>query len=1017
MKRHSLKKIILLIVFILLLSSCEYFPVVQPEIIDDTTDSMITLIGDSTINIDVNEDYEELGATCSDDIDSTCKVIIDDSDIDTSTIGTYIVYYTVVDSNENVIDSISRTIIVEDSSSPIITLNGEDTIFLDISDTYIDIGATCTDNYDASCGVTIDDSEVDMTTVGTYVVTYFAMDTSLNETSLERTVIVEDHSDRRLIIPSDDIIYHLLDEAWTNPLFYVPNEGTYNAMTYDEVDPNTLGIYELFYELTDELDNTYYLKYYVHVVSEIPLEKDVVVLDNLYFTYPTIFSQLIIYDTNNDLILDHEEISNVVSLDLSDLGIEYIDFIKEYTSLESLDLSYNNLYDLNFILSLPHLKNLNVDDNNLDSNDMIVFTDNTILESLDLSHNFIQDISSLDGLTNLDTLNLSHNFVYDLSTISSLSSLLHLDVSYNPADDFKPILAFSDLETLNIYQTDITDIKGIMNFESLDVLTLNPNIADYNELRFLRYKFTLNIPDFDANLEYSYLLDYLTAFGVTVNVNSLTTFDEINPNIHLFDTSAIIVEGETLDMTAIGYYIYDSDDLYQYTGLESSVLTSELSVGNHIISLNYTDLDGNTSSVEFSITVVNNNYLANVVVFIRFADETTYESPYAFEYYNDLFNGQTTSLKDYYLEVSNQTFEIETIFPSTDILFYTDIHDRAYYEPYDKQRNKIGYTTDAQRHEREYALLSNAIYWLEDSNLIDESVVLDYNNDGEVDAVTFLISGQVGEWGDLIWPHQYAFYDSYDALLNGGDAPSINGSYVFTYTFQLIGDSIEDSDYFNLGVFVHEMFHVISATDLYHYYSDDEFSSVGNWDIMDATTSIPSHMLLYMKDYYGNWDQDEFYVTTDGTYTLNVSTSLIDNLIIIDLGYSNEYLYIEYRTQTGDYEVNLPDEGVIIYRVDKDYEGDGNVDGYYNDADIGLDEVFVFRPLTYDETLYASDHIYYMLDDKDADLGMLQLGSNEQAGPTTNIPLFFSDGNEININITLIFEGTDFVEISIDFLD
>jgi M6 family metalloprotease-like protein len=1016
MRNHKFKKLMFIFIFILLLSSCEYFPQVSPKIPDDDL-SIITLIGDSTIYINVYDEYEELGATCSEQEDSTCEVLIDSSNVDVTKTSTYTVYYTVVDTSDTILDSITRTVIVQDLIAPEIELNGKDTIYVDISDTYIDLGASCTDNYDASCEVTIDDSEVDMTTVGTYVVTYFAMDTSLNETSLERTVVVEDHSDRRLIIPTDDIIYHLLDEAWTNPSFYVPNEGTYNAITYDQVDPSTLGTYELFYELTDELDNTYYLKYYVHVVSEIPLDKDVVVLDNLYFTYPTIFSQLIIYDTNNDLILDHEEISNVVSLDLSDLGIESIDFIEEYTSLESLDLSDNNLYDLDFMLSLPHLKNLNVDANHLDSNDMIVLTDHTILESLDLSHNFIQDISSLDGLTNLDTLNLSHNFVDDLSTISSLTSLLHLDVSYNPVDDFKPILGFSDLETLNIYQTDITNIKGIMNFESLDVLTLNPNITDYNELRFLRYKFTLNIPDFDADLEYSYLLDYLTAFGVTFNVNSLTTFDEINPNIHLFDTSAIIVLGETLDMNDIGYYIYDADDLYQYTGLESSVLTSELSVGNHIITLNYTDTDGNTSSVEFNISVVDNNYLANVVVFIRFADETTYESPYAFEYYNDLFNGQTTSLKDYYLEVSNQTFEIETIFPSNDILFYTDSHDRAYYEPYDKQRNKIGYTTDYQRNEREYALLSNAIYWLEDSNLIDESVVLDYNNDGEVDAVTFLISGQVGDWGDLIWPHQYAFYASYEAILNGEDAPSINGSYVFTYTFQLIGNSLEDSDYFNLGVFVHEMFHVISATDLYHYYSDDGFSSVGNWDIMDATTSIPSHMLLYMKDYYGNWDQDEFYVTTDGTYTLNVSTSLTDNLIIIDLGYSNEYLYIEYRRQTGDYEVNLPDEGVIIYRVDKDYEGDGNVDGYYNDSNIGIDEVFVFRPLTYDEALYASDNIYYMLDDRDADLAMLQLGSNEQAGPTTNIPLFFSDGREININITLIFEDSNSVEISIDFLD
>lgn len=186
---------------------------------------------------------------------------------------------------------------------------------------------------------------------------------------------------------------------------------------------------------------------------------------------------------------------------------------------------------------------------------------------------------------------------------------------------------------------------------------------------------------------------------------------------------------------------------------------------------------------------------------------------------------------------------------------------------------------------------------------------------------------------------------------------------------------------------------------------------------MDQTTAIPSHMLLYMKEYYGGWEQDDFNVSTDGTYTLNVSTSLTNNLIIIDLGYSNEYLYIEYRTQTGDYEVNLPNEGVIIYRVDKDYEGDGNVEGYYSDDDIGLDEVFVFRPLTYDALLYASNDIYYITDDGDPDQGVLQLENNDVAGPNTNIPLFFSDGTKININVTIVSENSDHVEILIDFLD
>jgi M6 family metalloprotease-like protein len=1014
----------------LFLSSCEYFtelPLVDttdPVDIIDTTAPIITLIGGSTIILDINDNYEELGATCIDDIDSTCQVIIDDSNVNTSIAGSYQVYYTATDASGNIADRVTRTVIIKDDDLPLITLLGEDTIYLDISDTYIDLGVSCS-NYDPSCEVTIDDSAVDMTTPGTYIVYYHATNSGSTEMDLERTVIVEDHSDRKLIIPTDDIIYHLLDEPWTYPSVYVPDEDDYTAILHNEVDPTTPGIYEIFYELTDELDNTYMLKYYVHVLSEIPIQKDIAVLDNIYFTYPSLFTQLIAYDTNNDLILDSNEIKNVLSLDLSHLDIQNIDFITEYIFLNTLDLSYNDLYDLDFMDSLNLLKHLNVDSNHLDFNDISILTNNNFLQSINLSNNFVQELSYLDGLSRLENLNVSNNIIYDLSTIGALPSLSQLDVSDNPIDDFDPILNFINLKSLNIDQTNITAIDGIEDLESLNLLTLNKNIIDYYDINYLFNLNQLNIPNLNADLEYSFFFDYLESFGINVNVNSLTPFDTINPNIILSDTSFTINEGETFDFDTLDFYIYDSDDLYIYDGLEANVLTSTLSVGNHMIQLSYTDSDGHTSSIDFNVNVIDTYELGNIVIFIRFSDETTYEAPNDYNYYYDLFNGQTYSLKDYYLEVSNETYEIDTVFPSTDIIYYTDTHPRGYYQPFNQAMNRIGYRTDDDKNDREYALLSNSIYWLENSRLLDESVVLDYNNDGRVDVVTFLISGQVDEWADLIWPHQYAFYDSFDDY---GDfnvnAPSLNGSYVFKYTFQLIGNTSEESEYFNLGVFCHEMFHVISATDLYHYYSDDDFSSVGNWDIMDHTTAIPSHMLLYMKEYYGGWEQDDFNVSQDGTYSLNVSTSLTDNLIIIDLGYSNEYLYIEYRTQTGDYEANIPDDGVIIYRVDKDYKDNGNVDGYYSVDlddiawnDVGLDEVFVFRPLTYDASIYTSHSIYYIVDDGDADLGMLQLSTNDEAGPNTNIPLFFSDGTEIEISISLISEDLDHVELLIDFLN
>lgn len=76
--------------------------------------------------------------------------------------------------------------------------------------------------------------------------------------------------------------------------------------------------------------------------------------------------------------------------------------------------------------------------------------------------------------------------------------------------------------------------------------------------------------------------------------------------------------------------------------------------------------------------------ITNVVIFIKFADETSYNAPFDLSHYDDLFNAVgSMSLRDYYLEVSYGELEINSIIVAngTEILFYQDIYDRAYYHP------------------------------------------------------------------------------------------------------------------------------------------------------------------------------------------------------------------------------------------------------------------------------------------------------------------------------------------------
>jgi hypothetical protein len=75
--------------------------------------------------------------------------------------------------------TIAGTLII-DTTAPIITLNGDATMNLTVGDTYTEQGATTTDNIDANVAVTTGGDTVDTSVVGTYHVTYDAVDTAGN---------------------------------------------------------------------------------------------------------------------------------------------------------------------------------------------------------------------------------------------------------------------------------------------------------------------------------------------------------------------------------------------------------------------------------------------------------------------------------------------------------------------------------------------------------------------------------------------------------------------------------------------------------------------------------------------------------------------------------------------------------------------------------------------------------------------------------------------------------------------
>ena len=329
----------------------------------------------------------------------------------------------------------------------------------------------------------------------------------------------------------------------------------------------------------------------------------------------------------------------------------------------------------------------------------------------------------------------------------------------------------------------------------------------------------------------------------------------------------------------------------------------------------------------------------NIAFFICFADDTagfeilTYDSlRYMF---NDSTDERSNSMYNYYRTISYGNMYIKTHFyPATDgnvVFYYQDTFPRSHYKAYDAVKNPDGYTSSGSNSSsnRKNALLRKVINFYRDSVTTLSGADLDYDGDGYVDNVIFIVVGEPEGWNDLLWPHRSRL----------SSAGSINGKVVYDYNFLLEGRT-------NPGVITHEMMHTLSAPDLYRYYTDRGLTPVGVWDLMESTTDVsPQGLSAYMKYQYAGWIDDIPEITSPGTYTLypaNGTSPEGTAYMFYPDPSINEYLVFEYRkTNTNIFEGNLPGSGLLIYRINGKREGMGN--SLYNGTTI-FDEVYLFRP-------------------------------------------------------------------------
>ena len=150
-----------------------------------------SLIGKKQYKIEVNSKYEENGVTASifnKDIKKNVKV---KNNSNLKKVGSYKITYKLTYLKN--VKILYRIIKVVDTTSPEIKLNGDSEVTIIKGNKYEEKGVNVNDNYDANLDEKIEIiSNLDINKVGEYEITYKVKDSSNNEASVKRKVIVKD---------------------------------------------------------------------------------------------------------------------------------------------------------------------------------------------------------------------------------------------------------------------------------------------------------------------------------------------------------------------------------------------------------------------------------------------------------------------------------------------------------------------------------------------------------------------------------------------------------------------------------------------------------------------------------------------------------------------------------------------------------------------------------------------------------------------------------------------------------
>ena len=236
-------------------------------VVVDIESPQISLLGPNTMYVEIMKPFIDPGVSYSDNYWAKERIsYVVRGLVDTTKTGTYYLSYEVTDASGNGPNSVSRTVIVWDSTAPTIELAGPDEVIVNVNEAWEDPGLIITDNSYTGFKYIVTgtlyelfppvNDKITPTVTGVYTVFYQAEDASGNKSGLvPRVVVVVDNKCPELTLKGDDFVQI---ERWENYVDsgYIVSDNYYPlekvvVETFSNVNIHDEGIYQVRYTASD----------------------------------------------------------------------------------------------------------------------------------------------------------------------------------------------------------------------------------------------------------------------------------------------------------------------------------------------------------------------------------------------------------------------------------------------------------------------------------------------------------------------------------------------------------------------------------------------------------------------------------------------------------------------------------------------------------------------------------------------------------------------------------------------